>query len=47
MNEWFSNWQGPTRKEFWANCTDKMTGDQKWMVYCLEKFYDLMEHWDD
>lgn len=43
MNEWFANWQGPQRPEFYPHCTDKMTGDQKWMVYCLERFLNLIE----
>ncbi len=43
MNEWMSTWTGPTRPEFWPHCTDHMTGDQKWMVWALEKFLDLME----
>ena len=43
MNEWMANWQGPTRPEFWPHCTDHMTGDQKWLVYILEKFLNLIE----
>ena len=43
MNEWLQNWQGPTRSEFWPHCTDNMTGDQKWLVYILEKFMDLFD----
>lgn len=42
-NEWFKDWDGPVRDEFWPHCTDHMTGDQKWMVWCLEKFFDLFE----
>ena len=37
-NEWFKEWKGPTRPEFWPHCTDNMTGDQKWLVWCLERF---------
>lgn len=43
MNEWFAKWQGPTRQEFWPHCTDNMTGDQKWLVWALEKFFDIIE----
>ena len=43
MNEWMANWQGPTRPEFWPHCTDYMTGDQKWLVYILEKFLTMIE----
>ncbi len=42
-NEWLKNWPGPTRPEFWPHCTDHMTGDQKWLVWCLEKFFDIFE----
>lgn len=43
VNEWFADWQGPTREEFLLHCTDNMTGNQKWMVWCLEKFLNLIE----
>lgn len=41
MNEWLINWNGPTRDEFLPHCTDTMTGDQKWLVWALEKFLNL------
>ena len=43
MNEWLENWSGPVREEFWPHCTDKMTGNQKWMVWSLERCLDLFE----
>lgn len=43
MNEWLENWKGPTREEFWPGCTDSMTGDQKWLVYSLEKFLNIID----
>lgn len=43
MDEWMENWQGPARPEFWPHCTDNMTGDQKWMVYALETYLNLLE----
>ena len=43
MNEWLKTWCGPTRKEFWPHCTDNMTGDQKWLVWILEKYLDLID----
>ncbi len=43
MNEWFNDWQGPTRPEFWPHCTDNMTGDQKWLIYILEQFLNLID----
>jgi len=45
MNEWLKSWGGPVRPEFWPHCTDGMTGDQKWMVFCLERFLNLLEEW--
>lgn len=43
MSEWLNNWEGPVRSEFWANCIDGMSGDQKWLVYCLEWFLNLID----
>lgn len=43
MGEWLKNWEGPIRSEFWPHCTDNMTGDQKWLVWILEKFLNLIE----
>ncbi|MBR1702199.1 MAG: asparagine synthase [Lachnospiraceae bacterium] len=43
VNEWFAKWNGPQRSEFIPHCTDNMTGDQKWMVWCLERYLDLLE----
>lgn len=41
MNEWFAGWPGPQRPEFIPHCTDNMSGDQKWMVWCLERFLNM------
>ena len=43
MNEWMQNWEGPKRKEFVEGCIQNMTGDQKWLIYCLEQFLNLIE----
>lgn len=43
VNEWFARWEGPVRPEFLPHCTDNMTGDQKWMVWCAERFLDLVD----
>lgn len=43
MNEWLKDWTGPVRDEFWPHCTDNMTGDQKWLVWALEKWLNLLE----
>lgn len=41
--EWLKNWDGPIRDEFWPNSTKNMTGDQKWLVFILEKFLNKIE----
>lgn len=46
LNEWMKNWQGPERPEFWPHCTDDMTGDQKWYVYVLERFLNMIDNGD-
>ncbi|WP_181041504.1 asparagine synthase C-terminal domain-containing protein [Enterococcus faecium] len=44
VDKWFSNWSGPTRKEFKKiEDMNKFSGDQKWMIYCLERFLNLIE----
>lgn len=43
MNEWLQEWRGPTRPEFIPGCVNGLSGDQKWLVYCLERFLDLLE----
>lgn len=43
MDEWFKDWQGPTRPEFWPHCTDPMNGDQRWLVWCLEKWLNILD----
>jgi asparagine synthetase B (glutamine-hydrolysing) len=40
MDEWFENWEGPKRPEFWPNCHVNMTGDQKYYIWILEKFLE-------
>lgn len=44
VDEYFKTWEGPTRPEF-RNDIDmsKYTGNQKWLMYCLEKFLDMNE----
>lgn len=43
MNEWMASWEGPARKEFIPGCIKDMTGDQKWMLYSLERYLNLVE----
>ena len=46
LNEWMKDWNGPEREEFWPHCTDSMTGDQKWYVYALERFLNMIDNGD-
>lgn len=43
VDEWFKDWEGPQREEFWPNSIINMTGDQKWLVYILEKYLDMID----
>lgn len=43
MDQWLANWEGPTRPEFWPHCTDDMKADQKWLVFSLERFLNLVD----
>ena len=41
---YFKDWTGPSRKEFKADLNMKnFTGNQKWQIYCLERFLNLYE----
>ena len=41
--EWLKSWEGPKRKEFIKNSVNSLTGDQKWLVWTLERFLNIME----
>ncbi len=43
-SEWMSNWKGPENRAFYPNSTRDLSGDQKWMVYCLETFLQLIDY---
>ena len=43
MGEWLKDWEGPKRPEFWPNCHIGMTGDQRWMIYALEQFLNIID----
>lgn len=43
MDVWMKNWKGPARAEFLPNCIQGLSGDQKWMVYALENFLNIVE----
>ena len=39
-NQWLKDYK-TTRPEFIENCTQDMTGDQKWLCWCLEQFLNM------
>lgn len=44
VDEYFKNWNGPVRKEFKHNLDmSKFSGNQKWQLWCLERFLNLYE----
>lgn len=43
VNEWFENWHGPTREEFLPHCQETLNGNQRWMVWALERFLNLID----
>ena len=44
MEQWLANWEGPKRQEFLDQIDIKgFSGDQKWIIYCLERFMDMFE----
>ena len=44
MDQWLVDWQGPTRKEFRKNIDiSKYSGNQKWLIYCLEYFLNYFD----
>lgn len=47
VDEYFKAWSGPKRPEFKKNLDmSKFTGNQKWQMYCLEKFLNMYEATD-
>ncbi len=40
--QWLKDYK-TTRPEFIENCTENMTGDQKWLCWCLEQFLNMHE----
>lgn len=41
--EWMQDWKGPTREEFLPDCIQDLTGEQKLLVYSLERFLNLID----
>jgi len=44
MDYWLAEWEGPLREEFLADLdVTRLSGDQKWLIYCLERYLDLIQ----
>ena len=43
MDIWMKDWSGPVRDEFLPRCICGLTGEQKFMVYSLERFLNRIE----
>ena len=44
VDDYFKNWNGPLRPEFRTDINiNEFTGNQKWQMFCLEKFLNLYE----
>lgn len=43
MDLWMADWKGPVRDEFLRNCVEGMTGEQKFNIYSLERFLNVIE----
>ena len=41
-DQWLMKWNGPKRYEFIPNCVNGLTGDQKWLVWCLEECLNVL-----
>jgi len=44
MDQWLVDWKGPIREEFRKDIDiSKYSGNQKWLIYCLEYFLDYFD----
>lgn len=43
VTQWLHDWKGPKRKEFNPIKMDELKGDQKWMIFILEKFLNQID----
>lgn len=44
VDTYFANWQGPTRSEFKDDIDiSQFDGNQKWLMWCLEEFLNMIE----
>ena len=40
---WLNDWEGPKRPEFIPGCADNLSGDKRWVLYCLENFLNMID----
>ena len=44
MDQWLKQWNGPSRQEFRSDIdVSKFSGDQKWLLFCLNRFLNIFE----
>ena len=44
VDEYFKTWEGPKRPEFRKDIDMTIfSGNQKWQIFCLEKFLEMNE----
>lgn len=44
VDQYFANWEGPSRNEFRKNIDiSKFKGNQKWLIWCLEEFLNMVD----
>ena len=43
MNVWLNWWEGPKRPEFRPGCTEQLSYEQRFLVYSLERYLNLIE----
>lgn len=46
VDQWLADWRGPTRSEFIPGCAVGMSGEQKFLLYSLERFLNLLDNRD-
>lgn len=44
VTQWLADWDGPKRPEFIPHCADGLKGDQRWMIFVLEMFLNLLDN---
>lgn len=42
-DDWMKDWKGPKRNEFMPGCIQDLNGEQRLLVYSLERFLNLIE----